>query len=88
MTSTTDDPSSVPDADSSTREQDKRLGSLAIEQLRASGYPILRRLRCDVVDGVVILGGRVPSFHLKQMAQVVLAKVESIGRVKNMIEVG
>jgi len=36
--------------------------------LRATGYPALRNLGIVVRDGVVSLCGRVPSYHMVQMA--------------------
>jgi osmotically-inducible protein OsmY len=68
-------------------EQDDRLRAEVSERLRASGYLLLRELRCEVLGGVVTLSGRVPSFHLKQVAQAVLLKVEAVRAVKNLVEV-
>ena len=59
--------STLLNADSSAREAD----SLALDvelALRATGYPALRNLGVGVRDGVVSIRGRVPSYHMFQMA--------------------
>ena len=58
-----------------------------LERLRSSGYLVLRSVRCDVVGGVVVLSGAVPSFHLKQVAQAVVITVAEVQRVENLLEV-
>jgi hypothetical protein len=58
------------------------------ERLHASGYLFLRRLSCEVVDGVVTVSGRVPTFHLKQVAQEVLMSIGSVRGVQNLVQVG
>ncbi len=57
-------------------------------RLSRSGYLALRDLDCEVVGGMVLLRGRVPSYYLKQLAQTVVGEVQGIGGVFNMIEVG
>ncbi len=49
------------------REDDP--ASLVAARLRRSGYPYLRGVKCEVREGVAVLSGTVPTFHLKQMAQ-------------------
>jgi osmotically-inducible protein OsmY len=77
----------VSPADASPQEQDDTLRLAVVERLRSSGYLLLRAVRCDVTDGVVTLSGDVPSFHLKQVAQAVLLKIESVRKVRNLLEV-
>jgi osmotically-inducible protein OsmY len=61
---------------------------LAVErQLQASRHPVLRSVRCIVEDGVVVLYGTVPSYHAKQIAQMVAMKLEMALRVENRCEV-
>jgi osmotically-inducible protein OsmY len=52
-----------------------------------SGYAALSFVGCDVEQNRVILCGSVPSYHLKQLAQVCAQRVEGIGRVDNRLEV-
>src|SRR5690242_14477982 len=50
----------------------------AIEpRLRSTGYHPLRNIRCEVVDGVIVLSGIVPSYFLKQLAQSVVFEIDS-----------
>ncbi len=65
-----------------------RLAPQAIlQRLAATGYPQLRAVACDVHRGVVTLHGIVPSFHLKQVAQVEAAKVTDVEYVDNRLSV-
>jgi hypothetical protein len=43
---------------------------------------------CQYHDGVLTLGGCLPSYYLKQLAQVVVAPIEGVRLVVNEIEVG
>jgi osmotically-inducible protein OsmY len=61
---------------------------LAVErQLHASGHSALRSVRCCVEDGVLALYGTVPSYHAKQIAQIVVMKLELALQVENRCEV-
>ena len=42
--------------------------SLVAARLRRSGYPFLRSVKCEVCDGVIVIFGEVPTFHLSQLA--------------------
>lgn len=55
--------------------------------LRRQPYLALRHVVCDLRDGVLILSGRVPSYHLKQIAQTVVTQVEGMLPISNQIEV-
>jgi hypothetical protein len=74
----TADPSPVPD---------DPLLRAALQALQGSGYLVLRSVRCDVEDGVIVLSGTVPSFYLKQVAQAVLLRLGGIRAVRNAVEV-
>jgi osmotically-inducible protein OsmY len=52
-----------------------------------SGYAALAFVSCDINQNLVILSGSVPSYHLKQLAQVFAQRVEGVGRVDNRLEV-
>jgi hypothetical protein len=69
------------------QERAARLRALALQALRSSGYSILGKLRCEVVEGVLVLSGVVPSFHLKQLAQTLVLKLRGIKRVENLVAV-
>ena len=65
-----------------------RVPSLARRALKSSGYRALSRLTCDVVDGdTVVLSGVVPSFHMKQMAQAVILRLQVASRIENRVVV-
>lgn len=53
--------------------------------LSALGYPSLATVRCEVAAGRVVLSGILPSYHLKQMAQVAALGVAGRGRVDNRV---
>jgi osmotically-inducible protein OsmY len=57
------------------------------DALLGSGYAALGFVGCDVQQNQVVLSGSVPSYHLKQLAQVFAQRVEGVGRVDNRLEV-
>jgi osmotically-inducible protein OsmY len=70
--------------------QIRRVGDLRdriVEALVNSGYAALSLVRCDVDNNRVILRGSVPSYHLKQLAQVHVLRIQGIGRLENHLEV-
>jgi hypothetical protein len=66
---------------------DDGLRIAALKLLQSSGYTVLRRLRCEVTDGVVIVHGILPSYYLKQVAQTIVLRLEGIEGVMNLVEV-
>jgi hypothetical protein len=61
----------------------------SVEQgVRARTYGRVRDLRVELVPGSVVLHGRVPSYYLKQLAQVAAMDVLDGQNVVNAIEVG
>ncbi len=44
-------------------------------------------LTVEVVDGVLILAGRLPSFHLKQVLQTTMKNVPGVIRIVNRVDV-
>ena len=67
--------------------KDDALGLAALKLLHVSSYTSLRRLRCEVTHGVVIVHGILPSYYLKQMAQTIIQRLEGIQSVMNLVEV-
>jgi hypothetical protein len=59
----------------------------AEDRLRHSEYFELRNVSCDFHEGVLTLRGRVPSYHLKQLAQSLLCEVAGILKLNNQLEV-
>jgi hypothetical protein len=55
--------------------------------LRDSPYYAIQQLRCSYGDGTLIIGGRVPSFYLKQLAQICVQRVTGVREIRNLIEV-
>ena len=66
---------------------DDGLRIAALKLLQSSGYTVLRRLRCEVTDAVVIVHGILPSYYLKQMAQTIIQRLEGVQSVMNLVEV-
>lgn len=52
-----------------------------------SGYAALKWVACEVQGDQVILQGSVPSYHLKQLAQVYAQRVDGVERIQNCLEV-
>lgn len=72
----------------SSRTLDRRFDELqerVASALSALGYPSLAAVHCDVAAGRVVLSGMLPSYHLKQMAQVAALGVAGRGRVDNRV---
>ena len=57
------------------------------EKLLFTQHAALRCVTYNIVGDTVVLYGRVPSYYLKQLAQVKVACVPGIERVDNRIEV-
>jgi osmotically-inducible protein OsmY len=55
--------------------------------LRATGYSALRGVDIVVNSGVVFLTGRVPSYHMKQLAQVTAMRMPGVLDVCNELDV-
>lgn len=67
------------------------LDSVSVEAvgraLCATGYPALRDIQIEVERGTVVLWGRVPTYHQKQMAQAAAQRVAGVRGIANGIEV-
>lgn len=68
-------------------EHDRALQKSAVSMLKESGYGAVARLECRVDHGVVELAGVVPSFYLKQVAQAVVQRLDSIQGIRNEVQV-
>ncbi len=65
----------------------QEIAAFAQTKLRRSSYFELRDVCCDFSGGVLTLQGRVPSYHLKQLAQARVAEVPGVLEVDNRVEV-
>jgi BON domain len=68
-------------------QRDDLLYDAALTLLQSSGYAVLRNLRLEVTDAVVVIHGVLPTYYLKQMAQTILQRLDGIHRVTNLAEV-
>ncbi|MGO9110321.1 MAG: BON domain-containing protein [Thermoguttaceae bacterium] len=59
----------------------------ARSRLRTSGYHQLKRISCEFHEGVLTLRGLVPTFHLKQVAQTLIRRLEGVAEINNRLEV-
>lgn len=65
-----------------------RVVDLVQRRLRSDpAYLALKNISCEYHDGMLTLCGSLPSYYLKQMAQVVVGEVEGVRQVDNRIEV-
>lgn len=67
--------------------EDQRLAERVEGALRATGYGALRTVRVSVNVRVVILGGRVSSYYLKQLAQATALAVPGAHQIRNDLNV-
>ena len=56
-------------------------------RLQHSPYRAIRRVSCRYEEGVLILEGRVPTFHYKQLAQTAVTQIDGVRNIVNEIEV-
>jgi osmotically-inducible protein OsmY len=63
------------------------VAELAENGLRKSPYLALSKVSCEYHDGVLTLRGCLPRYHLKQIAQEVVAEVPGVEHIENQIEV-
>ena len=63
------------------------IGQEVENRLHRCGYLVLRTISCDVRNGVIHLRGRVPSYYLKQIAQVIAGSIEDPRSMINDLEV-
>jgi osmotically-inducible protein OsmY len=59
----------------------------ATASLADSGYAALGLVDCRSAGDAIILKGSVPTYHLKQLAQVIVQRVEGVRRVVNRLDV-
>ena len=57
------------------------------QELRRTGYPALNDIGVSVRDSVVILEGRVASYHQKQLAQEAVRRVFGHAIIRNDLEI-
>jgi osmotically-inducible protein OsmY len=69
-------------------QEDLGLAERVERALRATGYGPLRGIEVTVQARLVILGGRVPSYYLKQVAQTTALGVPGARQVRNDLGVG
>jgi osmotically-inducible protein OsmY len=64
-----------------------RIEKAAEQRLRESGYAPLRNVACCCRAATAVLTGEVPSFHMKQIAQTLVLKIDGVEQVDNLLEV-
>lgn len=60
---------------------------IARDRLGQSGYGPLRDVHCDYAGGVLTLRGHVPTFYMKQVAQVAVKDLQHVRQVNNQLVV-
>ena len=68
-------------------DKDRTLTELVGRALRATGFPALRNVDIEINRDLVILRGRLPSYHQKQLAQASAQQVQGVCGIVNHIEV-
>lgn len=69
------------------KKADDELARKAAAVLTASGYQVLRNLQVHCDNGRVTLQGRLPTYFLKQVAQITVEQVDGVRDVDNDIRV-
>jgi hypothetical protein len=67
--------------------EDHRLAERVVNALRATGYGALCTVRVSASAGVVMLGGRVSSYYLKQVVQATVLTVPRAHAICNGLDV-
>jgi osmotically-inducible protein OsmY len=67
--------------------EDLRLAERIERALRATGYGALRAIGVSVTARLVHLAGRVPSYYLKQIAQVTVLTIPGTQQIRNDLDV-
>jgi osmotically-inducible protein OsmY len=78
-------PASAEGATQTTRQDTIR--ELAERCLSSNPYLALKNISCELLDGVLVLRGCLPSYYLKQIAQEAVASLEGVAAVDNQIQV-
>jgi hypothetical protein len=55
--------------------------------LRSNSYLALKNVSCEYNEGVLTLRGCLPSYYLKQIAQMAVSRLDGVKRINNEIEV-
>jgi osmotically-inducible protein OsmY len=63
------------------------IAAAARNRLQASAYRGVRSIVCDYHEGVLVLRGRVSSYHQKQLAQEAIRRVAGILEIVNAVQV-
>jgi osmotically-inducible protein OsmY len=63
------------------------LARIASERLRESSHRSLWNVSCDDREGSLILRGRVASYHVKQLAQEIVSRIDGVEEIVNRLEV-
>jgi hypothetical protein len=50
-------------------------------------YRAIRSLSCSFLDGVLTIEGRLPNFHLNQIALTAVQDIEGVERIDNRVDV-
>jgi len=82
-----DESCSPPGASGDSAAQPLELAAAIDRAFRATGHSALRDLSIQVVEGLVILQGRVPTYYLKQKAQSEALQVLGVSAVRNELDV-
>jgi hypothetical protein len=77
----------LPDDEASWSDelQEYDAASRVAARFRRSGFPLLRAIKCELRDGVLVLSGAVPTYHLKQVAQSLALHTAGIRQIEDRV---
>ena len=74
------------EVEGSATETSPHVGAVR-DRFERSPYLPLRKIRCYLHEGVLLLRGRVPTYYLKQLAQTIGNSLHGVRQVVNELEV-
>ena len=80
-------PDPLPQGDSPVATADQRIELALRDRFRQCPYAAVRRLGCDVREGVAILHGKVPNYHTRQIAIILARSVDGVHILDDRIRV-
>lgn len=60
---------------------------IARQRLDSSAHREIQDLPCEFADGVLVLRGWVPTYHLKQLAQETVRHIRGVALIRNHVDV-
>ena len=70
-----------------TNTVSRNICQIAESRLRNSHYAAIRGVSCEYHEGVLVRRGRLPTYYLKQIAQVLIGELDGVLEIANRVDV-